>query len=107
MSAIFDGSYDNLELLQYVINCTSSTVKFLIIGTPPSPKTKKKLILVHQFIRICKNEIIILLFVQQKHKHNEMVFLTSRNVSKHILLALGVDCTARDTVKVKFTGISI
>ena len=46
-------------------------------------------------------------FVQQKRKHNEMVFMTSRNASKHIVLALGVDCTARDTVKVIFTGISI
>ena len=29
----------------------------------------------------------------------------SRNATKHILMALGVDCTARNTVKVKFTGV--
>ena len=60
------------------------------------------LIFVFTFIRTCENEIIILLFVKQKC---EIAFLTSRNVSKHILLALGVDCTARDAVKVKFTGV--
>ena len=37
-----------------------------------------------------------LLFVQQKCKHCEMAFLTSRSVSKHVLFALGVDPTARD-----------
>ena len=91
--------------------CNKLYIKYCKISnnwyTPFSKNKKKKLILVHQFICICKNKIIILLFVQQKHKHNEMVFSTSRNVSKHILFALGVDCTARDTVKVKFTGISI
>ena len=43
--------------------------------------------------------MIILLFVQQKRKHSEMAFLTSRNANKHILFALGVDPTARDAVK--------
>ena len=37
--------------------------------------------------------------MQQKHKHGEMAFLTSRSMSKHVLSALGVDLTARDTVK--------
>ena len=46
--------------------------------------------------------MIILLFIQQKHKHCAVVFLTSRSASKHIHFALGVDCTARDTVKVGF-----
>ena len=36
------------------------------------------------------------MFVQQKHKHGEMAFLTSRRVSKHVPFALGVDPTARD-----------
>ena len=36
------------------------------------------------------------LFVQQKCKHNEMAFLTSRSESKQVLFALGVDPTARD-----------
>ena len=49
----------------------------------------------------------IVFFVQQKHKHNEMAFLVSRNASKHILLALGVNCTARDAVMGKFTGVPI
>jgi len=35
-----------------------------------------------------KNEIIILLFVQQKRKHGEVAFLTFRSVSKHVLLLL-------------------
>ena len=59
------------------------------------------LIFVLQFICTRKNEIFILLFVQQKHKHDEMAFLTSRNVSKHVLLALGVNHAARDAVKEK------
>ena len=37
------------------------------------------------------------LFMQQKRKHDEMVFLMSRNVSKHVLLAFGVNCTARES----------
>ena len=41
--------------------------------------------------------MIILLFVQQKCKHSEMAFLTSRSVSKHVLFVLGVDLMARDT----------
>ena len=47
-------------------------------------------------IRTHKNEIIILLFVQQKRKHREMAFLTSRSASKHVL---GVDPIARDAGK--------
>ena len=39
---------------------------------------------------------MIRLFVQQKHKHSKMAFLTSRSASKHVLFALGVDPTARD-----------
>ena len=35
-----------------------------------------------------KNEIINLLFVQQKPKHDEVAFLTSRNASEHVLLSL-------------------
>ena len=35
----------------------------------------------------------------KKHKHDEMAFLTSRNVSKRVLLTLGVDHTARDAMK--------
>ena len=54
------------------------------------------LIFVFKFIRTHRNEIIILLFVQQKRKHGEMAFLTSRSASKHNLLALGVNPTARD-----------
>ena len=42
-----------------------------------------------QFVRTHKNEITILLFVQQKRKHGEMVRV-------NILFALGVDLTARD-----------
>ena len=41
-----------------------------------------------------------LLFVQQKRKHGEMAFLTSRSATKHILYALGINSTARDTVMV-------
>ena len=37
------------------------------------------------------------MFVQQKRKHSEMAFLTSRSASKHVTFALGVDPTARDT----------
>ena len=36
------------------------------------------------------------MFVQQKYKHCEMAFLTSRSASKHVLFALGVNLTARD-----------
>ena len=36
------------------------------------------------------------MFVQQKRKHGEVVFLMFMSVSKHILFALGVDPTARD-----------
>ena len=36
------------------------------------------------------------MFVQQKHKHGETTFLTSRSASKHVLFAIGVDPTARD-----------
>ena len=50
-------------------------------------------------MRTRKNEIIIFSFVQQKQKHDEMAFVMSRNASKHILFALGVDRTARDAVK--------
>ena len=39
-----------------------------------------------------------------KRKHDEMTRLASRNVSKHVLLAHGVDHTARDAVKAKFTA---
>ena len=39
---------------------------------------------------------LLLLFIQQKHKHNEMAFLTSRYANKHIHLALGVEHTAWD-----------
>ena len=34
-----------------------------------------------------------------------MALLTSRNANKHVLLALGVNRTARDTVKAKFTRV--
>ena len=37
-----------------------------------------------------------ILFVQQKCKHGEMTFLTSRSASKHVLFALGVNPIARD-----------
>jgi len=37
-------------------------------------------------------------------KARDKAFLTSRNVSKHVLLALSVDRTAGDAVKVKFIG---
>ena len=37
----------------------------------------------------------IVLFVQQKCKHSEMAFRTSRSVSKHVF-ALGVDPAAKD-----------
>ena len=49
------------------------------------------------------NEINIILFVQQKRKHDELPFLTSRN---DVLLAFGVNCTARDAMKAKFTVVS-
>ena len=38
------------------------------------------------------------MFIQQKRKHGEVVFLTFRSVSKHIF-ALGVDPTAGDAGK--------
>ena len=34
--------------------------------------------------------------MQQKRKHSEMAFLTSRSESTHVLFALCVDPTARD-----------
>ena len=36
---------------------------------------------------------------------DEIAFLMSRNASKHVLLAFGVDCTARDVMKAKFTRV--
>ena len=39
------------------------------------------------------------MFVQQKHKHGEVAFLTFRSVSKDVLFVLGVDPTARDASK--------
>jgi len=57
------------------------------------------LIFILSFIHTCENEIITLLFVKQKCKHCEMAFLTSRNVSEHVLLALGVDHAAMDALK--------
>ena len=39
---------------------------------------------------------MILLFVQQKCKHGEMAFPTSRSASKHVRFALDVAPTARD-----------
>ena len=45
------------------------------------------------------------MFVQQKCDHDEMAFLTARSASKHILFALGVDHTARDALKAKFTEV--
>jgi len=38
------------------------------------------------------------LFVQQKRKHGKVVFLMFRSASKHVVFALGVDPTARDTL---------
>ena len=53
-------------------------------------------------------------YSKQKRKHGEMAFLTSSSVSKHVLFALGVDHTARDTVKVgvrpsltSYTGFAV
>ena len=48
---------------------------------------------------------MIILLVQQKRKHNEMVFLTSNKENKHVLLTLGIDYTARDTLIVKYTRV--
>ena len=45
------------------------------------------------------------MFVQQKCKHDEMAFLMSRNASEHILFALGVNHTTRDTMMAKFTRV--
>ena len=42
----------------------------------------------------------ILLLVQQKRKHGEMAFQTSRSATKHIPYPYGVESTARDTVMV-------
>ena len=53
----------------------------LLIRTPPFPEKDANFCTVHV-------KIIILLFVQQKCKHNEMAFLTSRNASKHVLWLL-------------------
>ena len=39
------------------------------------------------------------MLIQQKRKHGEVVFLTFRSASKHVLFALGVDPTARDAGK--------
>ena len=50
-------------------------------------------------MRTNKNEIVIFSFIQQKQKHDEMAFVMSRNTSKHIRFALGVDRTARDAMK--------
>ena len=83
-----------------------NTVEFLIICTPPLSGAN-----FCTLISTCKNEIIIPLFVQQKRKHDEMMQVWRNGIfdvkkcNKHILLAVGVDCTARDTVKVKFTGV--
>ena len=79
----------------------------LLIHTPPSFQGKDTNFHTLIHVKICtrKNEIIILLFVQRKRKHDKMAFLTSRNATKHILWALGVDRTARNTMKVKFTGV--
>ena len=59
------------------------TVEFLIIRTP--------LIIIHVKMK--------LLFIQQKRKHSETVFLMSRSESKRVLLALALVPTARDAVK--------
>ena len=40
---------------------------------------------------------LLLLFIQQKRKHGEVAFLTFRSASKHVLFAIGVNPTARDT----------
>ena len=42
---------------------------------------------------------------KRKRTMDEMAFLMSRNASKHVLLALSVDRTARDVVKAKFTRV--
>ena len=53
-----------------------------------------------------KNDIIILLFIQQKYKDEKIAFLMYRNTSKHVFfLALGVNRTARDAIKAKFTRV--
>ena len=38
------------------------------------------------------------------YKYGQLVFLTSRNANKHVLLVLGVNHTARDATKAKFTA---
>ena len=76
----------------------SNNLYTLLIYTPPfSGKFRTLIYLTH-------NNKTIVLFIQQKCKHDEMAFMTSRNASKHVLLALGVDCAARDAMKAKFTG---
>ena len=77
--------HNKLHLLARVY----STLEFLIIGANFCTHTRK-------------NEIItcILLLVQQKRKHVEMAFLTSRSVTKHIPYPYGVESTARDAVMV-------
>jgi len=47
------------------------------------------------------------LFVQQKCKRGEMVFLTSRSASKKVVFALGVDPTARDIVKTRCSVLRV
>ena len=51
-------------------------------------------------------EVTLLLFIKQMCKHNEMMFLICRNASKHIVLVLGVNCTAGNALKAKFTSVS-
>ena len=78
------------------------TVEFLTIINSYTPLFwQKMLISVLYFIHTRKNETIILLFVQLKGKHGEMTFLMSRSASKQVRFALGVNRTARDTVKVR------
>ena len=84
--------------VEEMVECFNYTVEFLVhrINSYTPLFWQKMLIFVLKFIRTRKNEIIILLFVQQKRKQNEIAFLTSRSVSKHVPFALGVNSTARD-----------
>ena len=49
--------------------------------------------------------MLLLLFIQQKHKTNEMAFLTSRYANKHVYLAVGVEHMAWDNGGVPYMFI--
>ena len=82
------------------------TVEFLIICTPYEflhpPFSEKNGILHTLIIDTHKNEII-----NVRSKHCEMAFLTITSVNKHVLLALGLDCMAKNEVEIHCHSCSL